>query len=175
LQAALVLLASCKPSGQVTDLDGHPVDPFAGNAPVTILVFLATGCPISNRYAPEIQHLADAFAARGAKTYLVYPSASDTPGAIRDSLREHSLTVAAVRDPAHALVRRASVTVTPEAAVFRGGRLAYHGRIDDRQVDFGIARPAATRHDLEDAVLKVLSGASPDESATIAIGCSITM
>jgi hypothetical protein len=175
LQAALILLASCKPSGQVTDLDGHAVDPFAGNAPVTILVFLATGCPISNRYAPEIQRLADTFAVRGAKTYLVYPSASDTAAAILDSLREHGLSVAVVRDPAHVLVRRASVTVTPEAAVFRGGALAYHGRIDDRQVDFGIARPAATRHDLQEAVQSVLSGVSPRESSTPAIGCSILM
>jgi len=175
LQAALVLLVSCKQSGQVTDLDGRAIDPFAGNAPVTVLVFVATSCPISNRYAPEIQRLADAFAARGAKTYLVYPSAGDTPGAIRDGLREHGLSVPAVRDPSHLLVRRASVAVTPEAAVFRGGQLAYHGRIDDRQVDFGIARPAATRHDLEEAVQRVLAGASPEESSTIAIGCSIGM
>lgn len=175
IAAALGLLLSCAHGADVTDLDGHPFDPLAGNAPATILIFLATGCPVSNRYAPEIQRLADVFAARGARTYLVYPSASETPGAIRDSLREHGLTVAALRDPAHVLVRRAEVTVTPEAAVFREGRLVYHGRIDDRQVDFGITRPAPTRHDLEDAVQRVLAGASPEALSTPAIGCSIAM
>ena len=39
---------------------------------LTVLVFTTTDCPISNRYAPEIQRLATKFGDR-AKFVLVYP------------------------------------------------------------------------------------------------------
>ena len=64
--------------------------------------------------------------------------------------------------------------MTPEAAVFDGvGRLAYHGRIDDRYVDFGVDRPAPTTHDLADAVTAVLAGAPVSRAAVPAVGCTI--
>ena len=175
LVASLVLLvASCTHggSGSATDLDGAPVDPLAGDAPATVLVFVATACPVSNRYAPEIRRIHDDFASRGVRMYLVYPDKEETP-AIRDHLREHAFGAPALRDPAHVLVRRAGVSVTPEAAVFRGGAEVYHGRIDDRQVDLGVARAEASRHDLRDAIEGALSGKQPDETYAPAIGCSI--
>ena len=60
--------------------------------------------------------------------------------------------------PRHALVTVAAATVTPEAAVFAGGRLVYHGRIDDRYVDLGLERPSPTKRDLADALAAVLAG-----------------
>jgi len=173
--AVLALLAaSCAhgSSGSATDLDGAPVDPFAGDAPATVLVFVATACPVSNRYAPEIRRIHDDYASRGVRLYLVYPDKEDT-AAIRDHLREHAFGAPALRDPAHLLVRRAGVSVTPEAAVFRGGTEVYHGRIDDRQVDLGVARAEPSRHDLRDAIESALAGKAPDETYAPAVGCSI--
>lgn len=175
LAASIALLvASCAhgASGSATDLDGAAVDPFAGDAPATVLVFIATACPVSNRYAPEIKRIHDDYASRGVRMYLVYPDKEDT-AAIRDHLKEHAFGVPALRDPSHALVRRAGVTVTPEAAVFRGSSEVYHGRIDDRQVDLGVSRPEATRHDLRDALDAALSAKQPDEAYAPAVGCSI--
>jgi hypothetical protein len=51
----------------------------------------------------------------------------------------------------------------------------YHGRIDDRQVDLGVARPEASRHDLRDAIEAALSGKQPDETYAPAVGCSIPL
>jgi hypothetical protein len=174
--AALALLvASCAHgvSGSATDLDGAPVDPFAGDAPATVLVFVATACPVSNRYAPEIERIHRDFASRGVRMYLVYPDKEDT-AAIREHLREHAFGAPALRDPAHALVRRAGVSVTPEAAVFHGGTEVYHGRIDDRQADLGVARAEASRQDLRAAIECALAGKAPEETYAPAIGCSIT-
>ena len=93
---------------------------------------------------------------------------------VRDHVREYALPLPVLRDPRHALVRRAEATVTPESALFaHGGALAYHGRIDDRQVDFGEARPAPTRRDLEDALDAVLAGRAPAQATAPAIGCAI--
>jgi len=158
----------------VTDLDGNPVDPLAGEAKATVLVFVATDCPISNRYSPELRRLAARFGPRGVAFRLVYPVASESPAMIREHLREYALPFAAVRDPLHTLAARARVKVTPESAVFtRGGALVYRGRIDDRQVDFGQARPEPTRRDLEEAIESVIEGRSPPESTAPAIGCGI--
>ena len=62
---------------------------------------------------------------------------------------------------------------TPEAAVFADGELVYRGRIDDRFVDFGKTRAAATTHDLAFALQAILDGRPVPESRTRAVGCFI--
>jgi len=173
----LLLLASCRRTSDdaATDLDGRVVDPLAvsGSAKVTVLVFVGTQCPISNRYAPELTRLRDAFAPRGVQMYLVYPSPTDGVERIRAHVRAHDLTMPVLRDPHHALVRRATATTTPEAAVFRDGALVYLGRIDDRQVDFGVTRPEPTRRDLELALEAAITAKPIETARTTPIGCSI--
>jgi hypothetical protein len=171
----LLLLVSCRrPDGETaTDLDGHAVDPLATTANVVVLVFVGTQCPISNRYAPELTRIRDAFAARGVQMSLVYPSPNDEADRIRAHARSHGLTMPVLRDPHHALVRRAEATTTPEAAVFRNGKLVYVGRIDDRQVDFGVTRPEPRRRDLELALEAALAGQPIATARTTPIGCSI--
>jgi thiol-disulfide isomerase/thioredoxin len=173
----LAAVASCHPSVpiEVTDLDGRKVDPFAGDAKAIVFLFVATDCPISNRYVPEIRRLAEELAPRGVAFRLVYPTVEETSAMIREHMHDYGLTFPAFRDPYRALVARAEVTVTPESAVFvRGGTLVFHGRIDDRQVDFGETRVQPTSHDLEDAVNAVLTGHAPRRAAAPAIGCAIT-
>jgi len=64
--------------------------------------------------------------------------------------------------------------ITPEAAVFTSTKaLAYHGRIDDKFVSLGVERPAATRHDLFDALTAVVAGKAPNEASAPAVGCFI--
>jgi hypothetical protein len=139
-----------------------------------VLLFVGTDCPVSNRYAPEIRRLHAAFSGRGVEFWLVYPNAGDDAASIRSHLAEHDLPLRALRDPAHALVRRAGVRVTPEAAVFTGdGPPAYRGRIDDRASDLGVSRAAPTRHDLEEALAAVLAGRPVAEPVTRAVGCYI--
>ncbi len=174
----LATLAACRAhvgSDGVTDLDGRAVDPFAGAAKATVIVFVSTDCPISNRYAPELRRLFERYAPLGVAFRLVYPTVDETPAIIRQHVREYGFPFAALRDPGHALVARAKASVTPESAVFAyGGRLVYHGRIDDRQVDFGQARTEPTRRDLEDAIEAVLAGRAPSETEAPSIGCAIS-
>lgn len=141
----------------------------------SVLIFVSTECPVSNRYAPEIQRLYRDFGARGIRFQLVYPNPADTPAAIQKHLQEYGYPSSiAVPDPTHALVKSAGATITPEAAVFDGeNRLTYRGRIDDRFVELARERPAATTHDLRDALAAVLAGRPPDRPRTQAIGCFI--
>jgi hypothetical protein len=52
--------------------------------------------------------------------------------------------------------------------------LVYSGRIDDRYVDFGKARQAASTHDLEAAIANTLAGKPVTPARTKAIGCYLT-
>ena len=92
-------------------------------------------------------------------------------------LTEYGEQATAVRDPRHTLVEFSGATITPEAAVYVSGdgaaRLAYRGRIDDRYVDFGRARPQPLKRDLREALEALLAGRSVVPQTTPAVGCII--
>lgn len=158
----------------VTDLDGRPVMPLAPGARGTVLIFTAVDCPISDRYAPEVRRLAGRFAAAGVATWIVYANAGEAPAAARAHADAFAYGLPVALDPDGHLAGRAEASVTPESAVFdAAGRLAYHGRIDDRYVDFGVDRPAPTSHDLADAVSAVIAGAPVTRASSPAVGCAI--
>ena len=113
----------------VIDLAGHSVNPFGAKTKVTVLIFLNPDCPISNRYAPEIQRLAKAFEPKDATFWLVYPDPDLWIETIQKHLKEYGYSLRALRDPRHVLVKRSHAQVTPEAAVFTADdRLVYRGR-----------------------------------------------
>jgi peroxiredoxin len=169
-------LTAQAPALHLETSDGQVVDPFAAgpSARAVVFVFTSVECPISNRYAPEIRRLHDRFTGEGASFWLVYPNAAETPDRIRQHMKEYGYPMRALRDPKHRLVKLAGATITPEAAVYGPQRrLAYRGRIDDRYVAIGLERPAATRHDLQDAVAATLAGQPVKESRLQAVGCYI--
>ena len=155
----------------VQTLTGAPVDALQAPKGTTAIVFLftSTDCPISNRYAPEVRRIAEAFAPKGVTFRLVYPNPAETAAAIREHMSAFAYAGAteAFRDPAHALVKFAGATVTPEAAVYAGGR------IDDRHVDLGVERPSATRRDLFEALTAIVAGKAVAQPTTQAVGCFI--
>jgi thiol-disulfide isomerase/thioredoxin len=173
--APLLLASPSSPTPQKTalHLDGTPADPFlAALGKPVVLIFVRTDCPISNRYAPLIQRISSQYGPKVA-LWLVYPSRASSAEKIRQHEQDYGYKLPALRDPQHALVTQAQVQVTPEAAVFDAHhRLLYHGRIDDLYQDFGRARPAATTHELDDAIRAALSGKTPPPNAP-GVGCYI--
>lgn len=157
------------------DVEGRTADPLAPlSTGATVLVFVRTDCPISNRYAPELRRLQERFSSRGVRFWMVYPERGAKSDLIRRHASEFQLPGRVIADPAQDLAKRSKVRVTPEAAVFSArGELVYHGRIDDRYVDFGKARPVPTRYDLEEALAAVLAGKPAKTAATKAVGCAL--
>lgn len=176
IAGALLLAFPLARAAQKTPLhvDGSPADPFveAAGKPV-VLVFVRTDCPISNRYAPLIQQISAEYAGK-AGFWLVYLGKTASAEKIRQHESEYGYKLPALRDPQHALVVQAQAQVTPEAAVFDAHhRLMYHGRIDNWYEDLGHSRPAATTHELNDAIQATLSGKTPPPSAP-GVGCFIS-
>src|SRR4029077_20951272 len=83
--------------------------PVASNAIAKVFVFTTTDCPISNRYAPEIERLAAKFSPEGAFT-LGYPVPTDTPALITAHQKEFAFTIPFMRDTRQALVKQTGVT-----------------------------------------------------------------
>ena len=163
------------------DRDGHPVDSLAAaETRVAVLLFIASDCPVSNRYLPEILRLAQQFRPRGARFWLVYPNPADDVAAVR--AHQSGFAGAAALDtliaPDPRLLRQAAVHITPEAALFPTPlaperRALWHGRIDDRYLTIGTQRSAPTHRDLSDALNTVLNGGVPAPASGNAVGCVI--
>ena len=173
-------VASCTPSGDdrqqiaATTLEGTTVDLLAGGPSAVVLLFITPDCPISNRYVPEINRIAEDYRGRRVDFYLVYtdPAFSDTE--IRSHLASYDLAPPALLDFGQALRARTGVEVTPEAALLDSrGEVVYLGRIDNRFVDFGKTRPKASRRDLRLALDSVLAGRPVELQRTEAIGCFV--
>ena len=93
----------------------------------------------------------------------------------RSDALSRSARLPALRDPAHELVRASGVQITPEVAVFnRKHHLLYDGRIDDWYVDLGRSRPAATTHELEEAIRAAADGNPVARSEVRGVGCYIS-
>jgi hypothetical protein len=162
----------------LTDLSGRAV-PLVASAGSrgSVFVFIRTDCPISDRYLPELEREQQRAAAAHVEFALVFVDPAEPSDAIRAHMQTFHYTGRLLRDDRHTLVRAAGVATTPEAAAFAhepdGPRLVYRGRIDDRYVDFGRMRPAASAHDLADVIDAFAAGGRLTFRTTKAIGCVI--
>ena len=153
-----------------------------------LLLFVATDCPISNRYAAEIGRICSDYRRRGVRCFIVYPDAAgpdndinnvndvNNVAAVAKHHAEYGFSAAgpAIIDRRHALVAAVGPRVTPEAAVYSSAGRVYRGRIDDMYIDVGRSSRQATRHDVRLALDAALAGRPVAQPETEAIGCFIT-
>ena len=182
--ASAIVAAQAGPGKRLTlrDLNGRALTPFAPTGPATVLFFVATDCPVSNSYAPEIQRVCRDYGPRGVECSLmyedvdVYPSAAHLDQDVRRHLHEYGydgFTVVVDRERTAATYAKASIT--PQAVVIdRSGEIRYRGRIDNLYAAFGKTRQQVTSHDLRDALDAVLAGRTVSHPETEALGCFIT-
>ncbi len=170
-----VLLLLARPEGLgLRSLGGESVDPFAGEQKATAVVFIHPDCPISSRYAPELNRLAKEYRPLGIRLFVVYPGRDDDDAAIRSHYAAYRLEMPALRDPHFELVDMARATMTPEAAVFdRDRRLVYRGRIDDRAARLGVWRPTSRSRDLAGVLDRLARSERVEAFTTQAVGCYI--
>jgi hypothetical protein len=138
-----------------------------------VLLFLATECPISNRYMPEIRRIYEAYAGRGVKFRILLPEPGLGAAQAADWAQNYGPELPWELDGAQREVKRAGATMTPEAAVFQAGRLVYRGRIDDRYVSWGKAAAEPAQRDLCAALDGGLAGKKLALRTTKSWGCYI--
>lgn len=160
---------------QSRDVDDTTRDLFTPSGPANVLVFVASDCPVSNGYAPEIQRICRDYRAKGVSCSLVYEDVAIDNARVRAHREEyHYSQMPAVIDADRAIAGRAKATVTPQAVVVGpGGAVKYRGRIDNQYAALGKPRRVVTVHDLRDALDAMLAGRPVANPETEAFGCFI--
>jgi len=160
---------------RIRDTDGNVRSPLAVLGHAAVLFFIATDCPISNFYAPEIQRICGDYGAKGISCSLFYEDVLADPSAVRKHLVEFQYrNFPAFVDADRKVSTKVNATVTPEAVLLdRESKIRYRGRIDNFYADLGKPRRQATVHDLRDALDAVLAGKPVAAPETHPIGCYI--
>ena len=65
--------------------------PFDTPAKARVLLFVRTDCPLTNRYAPELQRISQEFGQRGVTFWLVYPGKTELDKDITAQVNEYHL------------------------------------------------------------------------------------
>ena len=155
-------------------LDGKPIPVAAPAGGASVLFFYSTECPISNAYSPTFHELMARFANRPVKWVgiCVDPDLSDDE--VRAHARDFKLNFPVARDRRGTFARKIGATKTPEAfLVDSGGKVRYHGRIDDQFVSRRVRNATPSGSELKDAIAAVLDGKEVAVPHVEAVGCPI--
>lgn len=158
---------------RVVDIDGelHRIGAADGYRPV-VLVFLDTGCPVANRYAADLNELADLAQEQGLEFYGILSDPLQTVAGAQEFRDEASLEYPILFDSTGELAQRLHPSHVPEAFVIgKQDEVLYRGRIDNRFVSVGRLRQQITEHDLRDAIRDIGSGKAPKNKRTEPVGC----
>lgn len=156
----------------IRDVAGRAAPIPAKGAKLTVVIFVATECPIANRMAPEMTRVLTSFSSQGVASRLVYPDATMKPADITKHLTDFSLPAPGIIDKDHTITKAFRAVVTPQAFVVDPkGKVLYVGRINDLYDDHGKAKEKVTRADLRIAIEEALAGKKVSVPFTQALGC----
>ncbi len=152
------------------DADGkeHTLASLAGKNG-SVLIFIATQCPVSNAYNERMEKLAQEYKAKGINVIGINSNVAETADAVKAHAAEKKLTFPILKDAGNKVADRLGATVTPQAYfIDAGNKLLYLGRIDN-------SRNAAevSSSELRDAIEAALAGKPIAKPTANAFGCSI--
>ena len=135
----------------------------------TVILFVATKCPVSNNYNERMEKLAQDYKAKGINVIGINSNSTEPAAEIKSHAAERGLTFPILKDEGNKIADRWGATRTPEAYVLDAKmKLVYHGRIDNSQKIEGI-----TSNDLRDALDELVAGKAISKTGAAAFGCTI--
>ena len=135
----------------------------------TLLIFIATKCPISNDYNQRMADLAREYIARGFAVIGINPNRTEPADEVAKHATEKALGFTVLKDPDNRVADYLGASVTPEAFLFdTNWALRYHGRIDDSRNPANISTT-----DLRVALDAMAGGKTIESAETKAFGCTI--
>jgi peroxiredoxin len=148
-------------------VDGNDVQyaELAGN--ITVLTFIATQCPISNDYNERMKAIYADYHPKGVKFVFINSNHTEPAAEVKQHAASNGFQFQVYKDPGNVVADMFGAQFTPEVYVVKGGKVAYHGRIDD-------ARKGEIKdHSLRNALDALLAGKAPAAAETKAFGCTI--
>jgi peroxiredoxin len=135
----------------------------------TVLIFMATRCPVSNGYNERMEKLAADYKARGINVVGINSNVSEPAAEVKSHATEKHLTFTILKDEGSKLADRLGAQRTPEVYFLdAGNKLVYHGRIDNAQ-----NIESVTANDLREALDAALAGKPIAKTEAKAFGCTI--
>ena len=135
----------------------------------TVILFVATKCPVSNNYNERMEKLAQDYKAKGINVIGINSNNTEPAAEVKAHASEKGLTFSILKDDGNKIADRWGATRTPEAYVLDANmKLVYHGRIDNSQKIEGI-----TSNDLRDALDELIAGKAITKTGGAAFGCTI--
>ena len=153
------------------DADGtpHALYALSEEKPATVVLFLATQCPIATDYAERIVALVKAYDERGVQFVGINSNKQEKVKEIREYNEAHGFEFPVVKDPENKIADYFGARRTPEVFLLDAARvLRYAGAFDN-------SPKAPTKHYLRDALDLVITGKDIPKSSkkTRAVGCTI--
>jgi peroxiredoxin len=135
----------------------------------TLLLFVATKCPVSNDYNERMAVLAKDYTSRGFSVIGINSNKTEPADEVSKHAAEKGLAFTLLKDPDNVVADYFGASFTPEAYLFdRDWTLRYHGRIDDSRNAANI-----TSQDLRTAMDALQTGKAVPVAETKAFGCTI--
>jgi thiol-disulfide isomerase/thioredoxin len=169
LSAEHIRVGGSVPAFSLADLKGAPVSFSASASKVTVVLFISTKCPVSNRYNQRMIGLYQEYEPKGVRFVFVNANQNESPEEVAAHASQAAFPFPVYKDEGNLLADRLDAQATPEAYVIDGaGVLRYHGRVDDAQ------NPARVKENsLKLAIESVLAGREVGNAETKAFGCTI--
>ncbi len=138
----------------------------------TVLVIMASDCPISRRMTPRLKELAKVASQHGVNFYGVFSDDWSTKDSIAVYRQDYEVDFPLLLDGKTLIADKLRSGIKPEAFVFNAkGEQTYRGRIDNRFASIGRLRNHFDQHDLLNAILAVKDNRLPEVQVTEPIGC----
>ena len=135
----------------------------------TVIIFMATQCPVSNAYNERMQKLYADYSARGVNVVGINSNVRELAAEVKEHAAEKGLKFTILKDTGNQVADRFDAQYTPEAYLLdASGKLVYHGRIDNSRNGDSI-----TATDLRDAIESVLAGKQVEKPEVKGFGCTI--
>ena len=145
----------------------------ANKAKATVIVFLDFKCPISNRYVPILNSLAERYQDKGVAFAAVICD-EEKPEELERHMLEFRTNFPVYYDPKHLVSTHFVAHVTPQAFLLDSNRiLKYFGAIDDQYQDRTTRLKEVRSPHLVEALDQVLAGKAVTVKHTQAIGCPL--
>ena len=146
----------------------HSLNDFKGSE-ATVVMFIATKCPVSNAYNSRMENLYNNYKDKGISFIAINSNKAEGVEEIKSHAKEHDLTFLILKDEQNKIADKFEASVTPEIYVLNSNyEVQYHGRIDDSREEDNVESK-----DLEKALNEILAGKKVSNSRTKAFGCSI--
>src|ERR1051325_1135515 len=153
---------------QVADLQGgsHAFSSLKGET--TLVVFIATRCPVSNAYNQRMESLYKDYSQKGVKFVFVNANVNEPAKEVADHAKQVGFTFPVYKDSGN-VAWLFNAQVTPETYVIdKQGIIRYHGAIDDAQNEARVKKQS-----LRAALDEILAGKAVAVAETKAFGCTV--